>query len=1251
MNPNDTNIKVDDTWLLRFSRNSKLPHEQGEIAKRTQGSAQFYVFDYYDKLICEKDVQDYAKCLGVEFGSSYLLGDSPIASNNMTLISLESDDSDDNDPFSSGDIDYDFPFLSLVMVTPLADLHEKDSISPTEQNVHDFLDRSIKLLGDEAHKSVDIFFDKYDNNDSGSDKPKAVIRVFHSMNFGNFCIAVRSKSVELGYYLAMRIRDIEIPLNADESEKAYCSTFTITCVRHSVDDNGVAVPPVSTCNGLSDSDIVLRLSLDQGALRKISAASEFVDSGGGFYGRYDVLLRLSMSEFLHVYPWLCAYKFGTKYPDDSDIMMSINNKENCLINVLKSRAGIYCINERVLVSGKVLKEISKDNEAFPEGGILSDKSYSYRLEQNRRIRKEKKEVNRKIKDLLQKGMSIPYYKREFMLYVEMIKDVWEEYESLRYQDDSVVNGNMFFSQIWLLLDIVDTYLNSMGSSSQDSSSQNERSYQDLLVNLRRAINSIGIFQKLMQSVNQQSMQAPNYEIQMHCDLEKLVIAYTEFARRFVSEHFMSVRTEKDLPNSTQYILPIFTIESAVDSIEAKPLFLLPYKIRKDNGLLETNPEKERLLLSIVLPDVDTLGNLYHTLPMICHELSHNFRVTTRESRNNALCKYITNKVAAYITKQWISKSCEGSIYVDFGVLEDMIQRPIADSLFSLYREYVGDTHATSNIGVVISNLLRILNQKVFVDTDSYTRSTPTVSIDMLKGVIMEMGRLYQNVDDISAAKWKHEFDECIKILGEAKKRKLKEEDYTRIRLLSQEMAKSTYFEYANWLLEMVDLCPFINENYDVTDKREKDNYKQYAQWLRDLSDKIYKIPIKQDRVDTWIINVEKTGIRIISDLRFETNKHYGDGRKLAETFANKKQHAEYAIHEYCRVLKNVSMLYASSYSETCESKGTFLKALKVQIRSDLEEVWEKYPETALLGAEKVQELILPLGIDQDNDELFKTTMLSVLNGLSDDYLVSLVSGSAQLYREVFADLGMCVALNLDTFGYLVVLGSAKTFKGNGHADNIIFDEFGLERALTVCSVLGDIPNEEFVIRCDNYYHGMIENIKEYISEENISSDWFLRYEGAVSKFLHGDNLPETRQLIGEMRSIINIEGITEADKLNRLLELMESLWFTSAYVFYYRHMVRAYVNGDLVTHYKDMYTDILKKDDFSRPFDSHVLMKVGQAYNNGTIEMDSLKEEKFKETLSFMIFSYYQNWSLYSRSCPDIARAKEWTYDLMGRNK
>ena len=62
-------------------------------------------------------------------------------------------------------------------------------------------------------------------------------------------------------------------------------------------------------------------------------------------------------------------------------------------------------------------------------------------------------------------------------------------------------------------------------------------------------------------------------------------------------------------------------------------------------------------------------------------------------------------------------------------------------------------------------------------------------------------------------------------------------------------------------------------------------------------------------------------------------------------------------------------------------------------------------------------------------------------------------------------------------------------------------------------------------------------------------------------------------------------------------------------------------------------------------------MKVGQAYNNGTIEMDSLKEEKFKETLSFMIFSYYQNWSLYSRSCPDIARAKEWTYDLMGRNK
>ena len=236
------------------------------------------------------------------------------------------------------------------------------------------------------------------------------------------------------------------------------------------------------------------------------------------------------------------------------------------------------------------------------------------LSRNDRIHKEKEIIEEKIRTLRLEGYRLPYHRADFVQLLGMVTDVWRNFENLRNQADSFVNGNVFFAQIWFLLDVIETYIKSM-----DEKSQLKVNYDTLVVQFRKAVNCISRFHKMMQSVNQQSMQAPNYEIQIHCDLEKFIVSYTEFARRFLTGHIYPY-ADDEVKSLHQYVLPICTVDSNIDSIEADPLFLLPYSKASSQKICQTNSERERLLLSINMPNIEVMGRLYHTLPIltICH---------------------------------------------------------------------------------------------------------------------------------------------------------------------------------------------------------------------------------------------------------------------------------------------------------------------------------------------------------------------------------------------------------------------------------------------------------------------------------------------------------------------------------------------------------------------------------------------------------------------------------------------------------
>lgn len=1227
-------IRVDEAWILRFSRNLEAPNDN-----RTPGlrdvDGRFYVFDYYDEMTCWHENLNYGMCLGLEESDRRIEPISTVASNYVTLVSLSSDSQEKVDPFSVESTP-DCPFLSLISVTPLVDGSGADGFFSAEKEVDSFLEHCTRELANETKAASDVFFEKMQFQEQ---KGKIRLRVFHSMNSGAFCIAVRSASIELGYCIAMHIRTMGIPAS-DPYPRLLCNTYTTTCICIGVNEDGVAVSPSIKQN--NDSQILLRLAIDKDLISRITPASGFMGDGGGLYGRYDVTLRLSLNEFLHIYPYICAHKCGTLLPLDANHEEedSSGTIADALISIFKEDAGIQCINERILVGGSVLTftlesvRLHKDGK---ENGCGNDAGFFYR--QGERVRREKKEIEKKINCLAEKGRIIPFCSNEFIHYIHMIRDMWRNYESLREQPDSVVNGNMFFTQMWLLLDIIDVYLDSM----QNEDSQRRISYDDLMVSLRRAINSISHFQIMMQSVNQQSMQSPNYTVQMHCDLEKLIIAYTEFSRIFLAEHFPDKEKNLEKEGGKQSILPVFNIEPVKDSIRAEPLFLLPYIYKADSHLVETNPSRERLLLSIVLPDIETLGRLYRTLPMICHELSHNFRLLERNKRNDALCDYILNKVSGYVTRQWFSRSAENAIYAPFGLIEDRIQECISKELAASYRKYVGDVHNSSNIGSLITNILFWLKDEIFIGQDSYTRHTPSVSASMLKGVLEEMGCLYQQTGELADADWRDEYRKYATLLKESEKTHLKEEDYLAIDILSGKMEADIINSYfLDLMTDLHKLRRFIVDHFRTRSVQEENSFQAFVRMMEELQDKLNSVPISHYGIDCLIDEIENAAVIINEDFVFQMEQ---DEPSVGLEFELLRKKAVYAIHEFCRLLKNVCQLrIASRYRINSNSnRNQFLKNIKYSIRKELGLIQgRKDAAWVLFGSEKVQEFLIPLGLDQESDELFLSSFCSILDGFPTTAMEDLVKNSTQLYREVFADLGMCVSMGLDVFGYLSVLG-------NGSPMGI--DTFRIERMRTVCFVLSSRSGSDpkgFADLCYDFYNSTICDIEQYLSDAGKQSDAFSDYKKMVWLFLSGKAPASASLKPFKIESVYSLLSREREDEYASLMVKMEIFWYTAVYVWYYRTSVRGSVNRKLLVHFREMYNNEMV-DTFNRPGDSHLLRKIGKMYNNGQIGLDSCMKEEFQDMMSFVLFYYYKNWEIYSRGCGNIDRITEWTDSLMGR--
>ena len=1227
-------MKIDNIRLLRLSRSApSLLTAPGAAPQDGSEVAWFSLFDYFDGLVVRKgDTLDYRACFGLDQPAAT----PPLASSEyLTLVSLagEEEESGENhgllegDPFFGGDGQdlSALPFLSVMMVTVLPD----PIAAPTskERGVlirPDDVDRFLRTCTASLRQWVREVGGEFYAGDAAL---QAVYRVYNCMNSGNFCLVTRSRSPELTYHISMRMRAKTLRQDGNDAfPHLDCSTYSLVglacpdCVN----------PQTFLKDETSNAEVALRLSVINKVRNSLFqyAAGCMTEDLRGLYGRYDVTLRLNLRQFGQLYPWISAKKLGRPLP-----VVDETEEVDGIVRLLRRSLcdqGAQCINVRLLL--------------HMEGTTAQDNDGARRKSRQDKVEQENAAVTELLQEVARLGDGLVDCQDEYRTSLRLLQDLWESYSSLRYQDDSFIDGNILLVQVRLLLDTVKRYL---GSVQQKRSRKSD--YETLSKSLRFAINSIDHFQKLMLSINQQSMQAPNYEVQMHCDMEKFVVAYTEFSRRFLSEHFRPLPSGSEVPleKRRQLIFPIITVNTTLNAIRALPLFLLPYWEGKDE-LLYSNGENEQILLSIEVPENGLLGDIYVILPLICHELFHNFRVLGRKERNDALARYLFRRIAQFIVRRWISQTAEKNIYHAFGRLEEELYiDELAVLLWDAYQERCGASHKTANIGVLINNIRVFLVEDIFNQWERSQLQRPELTLEQVKEQLDWLCRLALDASGSEKPEWGGEYQACRD--GLAQTPNAKEEDWDRLSKQLVPLAKRLA------LIVVEGHSQQVRRAGDVfLEKLEESRREAVREALEEICGgaELRKLIVGSESViDQWIIKADGCRRRL-SLLSGKWDGAAHAARMLDHIICDMFRSVKDANHLYL-LLASWNRYQNKPYKK--KTRDQLIRNYHARIRQTVDGYYTDREAFWLLhSAPSVHELTAPLGGDLEEEEMFAKPLKGILLSTAQKDVFEIIDSSTTLYREIFADMGMCVSLGLSAFGYLNVLSHNGSFQAlDSQSANL-----KLDRMRIVCLALlqeAGLENAEAVEQLRSDGRICARELARHMEPDMCADERTVQNWQRIREWIEDllDGKKELRS-VNAFRLTLEVFGKwfraeTPTGVVQDMYGQLKSMWILAHLINNLHKFVDNGMSHPLQPHFSELLPVIRRQwqEDEAQTPGSSILQKVGGAYSDPSgIKIFLNEQERFQDTLSFVLYYYYHGWSVYGWS--DRSDMEGWLNSLMG---
>lgn len=793
----------------------------------------------------------------------------------------------------------------------------------------------------------------------------ATFSLYRSIASADFCLVIRSSCLLQIYEIVSEILNLNETAKKNDVERVRMfNTYTnigIECVKH---DGKYLTFSEEVLEKNRNTKFAIRFSFNDDFNKQISELKKVcddIDVVNGLFGRYDAVVRISMEKFSKLYPYLCMNKLGLRFKEsEKEEVKSLFVNEQIVRQLVQGivNGKLRAINERALL-GIGECEFNSDEQY----ACINNCQISFVRQKNKEIREQYKQIGQKYKE------NFLSCKNRFLNIYNLLGKVIEAYETLGYEQDTHINWYICMGYFQEFFKKTENFLEAM----EDDDAEREK----ILRELQGYVKAMNEYTRLLQAVNQHTIQSPQYDVVAPMDAEKFLIAYSEYMYFLDKMHYSYAwkKMENVCNENRKKCSVVIYPEMTKGKLE------LTEVIARDNVFHQDQDREASSLLICTIPSFEYFERPYDMIPLISHEMFHQVLILDRKTRNCFMIKRLMEAAFKHFCFKMNMKALGENLYVNYRYLTDLFVEEFKDVFLRKYKEENEhwSQYLMTHIGISILNFLqKLLGQEetgdelfkdYFYSSDYYNHEL--IGLDGKKDAcIFLMNAAETEYDSETETRKIEKVVNLLNTLDRLSEGKEKEKLIKQCRLESEHIFSDLLEKYSNGIEPEYQIS--YQDIKNISDKERDNLIYQKAQCIN-----------KEDKNNVPRLKEYYEKIRMLHR-NICTLQDY-----LRFCYENDYKYTE----ELCEVIGNVKKKIEEKY-ENQETSEYFIYG---QEEAAILKYWNVFLKSPKAAAEQIR-----IFLYREDLREYKKIM----------------EHEVTVYRETCADIFMCRYMKMSSFGYL-----------------------------------------------------------------------------------------------------------------------------------------------------------------------------------------------------------------------------------------
>lgn len=662
----------------------------------------------------------------------------------------------------------------------------------------------------------------------------------------------------------------------------------------------------------------------------------------------------------------------------------------------------------------------------------------------------------KINEMIQKIVEfreIPYYTKHFQRLINILSD-----KEQRHRQENLNIAE--YAELQVILEGICYYYQAIMENGILKNAQLKNVCRKLIESTSRAI--YGLWSKM------DGICADVYS--------KYLPAYREYLQG-VSNAFRNEQISRGLDAPS--LIFTFALELLGNKVHMDSLFTPIYEIE--------NPKQRTLLCKVFVPADESVGDVFRYLPMLTHEVSHNFKYSETADRNNFIVKYMMDKISCHMVRRMLMQVADGKCDMFIGraemILSGALSEALKAELIRVEPKYIEKGH----LDYLPSLIFSILNSVLEVDEDTaeyYSKEQSKYDI-LHKSFISLSGQ--------STLNWYLTIEENTGSRS----------DNAVIASFIMDILLSERFEEVE-AYQSVSVC---NDTYNQKMKEILETYKHGKLILdSDLmviaAEEILLSVIEKMCIDFKEYSAKyNLSIDVLLELVCNETVFQKCLDKLISSTEKGDEQLMYEFVDRCISIRNCmnNIYYISRSGDMFAAKKTrqfdmvvrIYEALNDAVRESLSCPGDK----PYFASRDIHALLINLGLlnGRNKSEVFVENYKKMLNDWGKQRIYAALEDYLIVYREIFADLSMCAVFRFNQLGYLRYM--TDQFSNVREMGGQLSSNMTLERV-------------QIVLRTIEHEHSKDEFINLYNKDANLGIEWTKEWADIIRTYINGDRRDE-----------------------------------------------------------------------------------------------------------------------------------------------